>query len=658
MQGIIQKTSKILSLSFVLALALQTGFGLLTPQYAEAGYSGGRLINNNVFLDAKSMSKSQISNFLEKKNSGLATKKATLDCYGQNSQERKLYKAAGAPCDQKVKASTIIYYAGQIYGISPRVILATLQKEQSLITTANPTSWQYRNAMGYGCPTDGDCTSSGFYRQIDFGTWALRYHFERARKNNTWWNTSSGWVCGTKKKYYKPNLYPNQNVTFIDGNGVSYRTHKLKNAATSAFYCYTPHAYNNPDGLYGRAPYGTKGQYYSGSYNFVYWFERWWGSTTTAPTYEYSLVSKKLYSDSARTNEISISPTLDAGEKVYVKIRVENEGNATWTNDDLKLATAKGNGSSSEFYNDDWLASGRVTTMEEDIVSPGERATFLTSFVAPSEGGTFREHFTLIDEGTAWFSYESGMYFDVTVVPNRDFAVYSDPSRTNRLDNSNLKIVQGETVYVTVAVKNDSEDIWPENRTKVATTNPNNRISDFGDGTWSSSGRPGRFTEELSPGNTGTTNFTLTAPETLGSYEEQFGLVIENGGWIDTNIAILNINVVEPSTSEMYNNESLRVGDELISRNGDYRMVLQGDGNLVIYSSGKVVWTTKTNGTNAKRLTLQGDGNLVLYKNGGQSVWASKTRKDNPNKLAIQNDGNAVLYRNGKAVWSSGTRGL
>lgn len=49
--------------------------------------------------------------------------------------------------------------------------------------------------------------------------------------------------------------------------------------ATATLYCYTPHVYNNPQGLYGLPRYGTTGLYYTGSYNFVYYFDLWWGST-------------------------------------------------------------------------------------------------------------------------------------------------------------------------------------------------------------------------------------------------------------------------------------------------------------------------------------------------------------------------------------------
>lgn len=245
-----------------------------------SAYSGGRLIDDAVFRNSSSMSAAQIQSFLESKNSGLATKKYDIECYGANSKERELYNKAGASCSQKYPTSKVIYYAAKIYGVNPQVILATLQKEQSLITTTNPTSWQLSQAMGYGCPTTGSCSSeSNFAYQIDSGTWVLRYHYERANKNNSWWNKSDGWTCGTKKSFYTPNLYPKQNVTFKDGNGVSYRTHYIENAATSAFYCYTPHAYNNPQGLYGLPKYGTKGEYYTGSYNFVKSFESWFGST-------------------------------------------------------------------------------------------------------------------------------------------------------------------------------------------------------------------------------------------------------------------------------------------------------------------------------------------------------------------------------------------
>lgn len=215
------------------------------------------------------MTTGSIQSFLVSKGGGLANRSFVLNCFGPNSKERQWYTAVGAPCDQTVPASHIIYYASQIYGINPQVVLATLQKEQSLVTTPNPTDTQLARAMGYASST------TDFFSQVDSGVWLLRYNYERARGNMTWWNTSSSWVCGTTKNLYNPNLYPGQNVNFVDHDGVYYRTHYLHNAATSSLYCYTPHAYNNPQGLYGLPVYGTTGRYYSGSYHFVRWFQQW-----------------------------------------------------------------------------------------------------------------------------------------------------------------------------------------------------------------------------------------------------------------------------------------------------------------------------------------------------------------------------------------------
>jgi len=249
------------------------------PKPAFASYDGGNIINDGMLLNASAMSANDIQNFLVGMGSGLATRTFYFNCVATDASE-PYYRNAGAPCEQTVLASQIIYYASQIYGINPQAVLATLQKEQSLITTANPTSWQIDQAMGYGCSTTTGCVASNFLYQIDNGVWVLRLHTERARGNMTWWFTQTDpWVCGTEKNFYKPNLYPNQNVSFYDEDNVYYRTHFIANAATSAFYCYTPHAYNNPSGLYGLPQYGTTGRYYSGSYNFVYYFEKWFGST-------------------------------------------------------------------------------------------------------------------------------------------------------------------------------------------------------------------------------------------------------------------------------------------------------------------------------------------------------------------------------------------
>lgn len=59
------------------------------------------------------------------------------------------------------------------------------------------------------------------------------------------------------------------------------------------------------------------------------------------------------------------------------------------------------------------------------------------------------------------------------------------------------------------------------------------------------------------------------------------------------------------------------------------------------------------------RLVMQGDGNLVLRNPAGKPCWASNTAGNSLSRVAYQSDGNFVV-RNpaGVALWASGTVGL
>ena len=83
---------------------------------------------------------------------------------------------------------------------------------------------------------------------------------------------------------------------------------------------------------------------------------------------------------------------------------------------------------------------------------------------------------------------------------------------------------------------------------------------------------------------------------------------------------------------------------------------MQGDGNLVLYRGSTVLWART--GLKAVRLTNQADGNLALFDGAGTRVWASGTPGKGRSRLILQNDGNLVLYTAAtpvKAIWSTGT---
>ncbi len=113
---------------------------------------------------------------------------------------------------------------------------------------------------------------------------------------------------------------------------------------------------------------------------------------------------------------------------------------------------------------------------------------------------------------------------------------------------------------------------------------------------------------------------------------------------------------------------SLPQGVPLRSRNGAYFLVVQGDGNLVGYTSSdfcpsNAFWSSHTQGKGLApfQLKMQHDGNLVLYDANDKPTWSTGThgsaRSGVRDWLIIQDDRNLVLYRSGGAVrWASGSK--
>ena len=68
-------------------------------------------------------------------------------------------------------AAQMISEASIHFNINPKIVLATLQKEQSLLTTKNPSQRQYNGAMGAGMPDSGSVNASmqGLGNQIWWG---------------------------------------------------------------------------------------------------------------------------------------------------------------------------------------------------------------------------------------------------------------------------------------------------------------------------------------------------------------------------------------------------------------------------------------------------------------------------------------------------------
>ena len=102
--------------------------------------------------------------------------------------------------------------------------------------------------------------------------------------------------------------------------------------------------------------------------------------------------------------------------------------------------------------------------------------------------------------------------------------------------------------------------------------------------------------------------------------------------------------------------ETLRRGDNLTSSNGRYRLIMQHDGNLVLYGGRRdPLWATNTQGQRVERCVMQSDGNLVLRDKNGKVVWAANTYGHPNATLLMGDDGNVVILdEKGVIFWSNG----
>lgn len=154
-------------------------------------------------------------------------------------------------------AAHIIWQAAQDYHVNPQVLLVVLEKENGLVTDTYPNSYNYRTAMGYGCPDGAPCEdeyfgfkkqvrkAAGLFHEVLSGGWT---NYELGVNNIKYHPTNP--VCGTA-------------------------TVNIRNLATSALYRYTPYVPNNAALAAG---YGIGDECSSyGNRNFYMYFEDWFG---------------------------------------------------------------------------------------------------------------------------------------------------------------------------------------------------------------------------------------------------------------------------------------------------------------------------------------------------------------------------------------------
>jgi hypothetical protein len=101
---------------------------------------------------------------------------------------------------------------------------------------------------------------------------------------------------------------------------------------------------------------------------------------------------------------------------------------------------------------------------------------------------------------------------------------------------------------------------------------------------------------------------------------------------------------------------ALESGQQLTSVDGGFVLTMQGDGNLVLSTSGgRPVWASGTAATGAVKAIMQLDGNLVLYDDAGKPLWATNTAGNPGSSLTLEGEPNLVIYSGTTPLWTMHT---
>ena len=197
--------------------------------FSGADFDPGYIISDAQFYATDVMSQGQIQAFLEAQI-GSCSNSLCLNVLKVDTPTTTLEFGTCATYSGEAgePAARIIYKVQQACAISAKVILATLQKEQGLVTSKAPTSGVLRKAMGQGCPDTAQCDSAfyGFFIQVLSGARQL-----------AWYGNPQG--SHTSIKVGQLNSVRYSPTASCGSSNV-----QIRNRATASLYYYTPYQPN------------------------------------------------------------------------------------------------------------------------------------------------------------------------------------------------------------------------------------------------------------------------------------------------------------------------------------------------------------------------------------------------------------------------------
>jgi hypothetical protein len=580
-------SKKLLSF-FSFTAILSAAFMLLNLGQAQAAFVASRLMDDGIMDSYNVMSAADIDAFLNSRNSCISTGSgfSARDPVGYNPSDGFLYGG-------NVSAGTIIAHSAQVYEINPRVLIVTLQKEQSIITSTSCSTNTISKAMGYGCPDGGSSYSysglnlytrsgvtytdvsgicvnqaqkAGFTQQVIRAAWLLKFSEQRSKGNVGWNIQKPGWdnsddpqsfYSGYMTQGYHKRIQTESSPTYYDGyatiDGVS--TH-MDTGATAALYRYTPH--------------------FHGNQNFVNLYESWFGPTKGVDyAWEYVGISFSTGSANVMGNT-----------QVNVTLTARNTGNQSWSNSNFpaRLGTFAPTNHGSALYHSSWVNQIRPATVSQAVVMPGENGTFAFTINVPNISGPYYERFNLVAEGAVWMQDP-----DFSIQLNVTRATYKYQMVSQNSTNG-WELTPGQSSQFTLVARNTGNTTWSNSSApvKLATWAPSYRRSAFDPGTWENPYRVATLQESsVAPGANGTFVFNVTAPTSGGFYAERFNLVSEGLSWFEDPWVEFDVHVGNFYRWQMVS-QSSSTGTFTMARNSTATFT------LTVRNTGNVTWSNSS----------------------------------------------------------------
>ncbi len=509
-------------------------------------FNPNNIIDDAVFNSVNTMNAAQIDAFLNtfassciSPNSGFKA----VDPTGYNPSQGYLYGGY-------VTAGQVIYDAAQVYGLNPRVLIVTLEKEQSLVTGRNNFAGycnngdqhKYAAAVGYGCPDSGTtysysglslywrngtvvsstgttCVNSaakaGFSQQVIRAAWLFKFGQQRSMGNTGWaviqgsWNNSddpqtcySGPMTqGTFARCPSGGAAYYDGYTTIDSTSVH-----IESGGTAALYWYTPH--------------------FHGNQNFSSLFTSWFGSPV-GPGYGF-------------VDAINPPSQVLPNEVVGTQIRIRNLSGKTWYNDGnvpagqhptrLAMLSYQSNPYANP-SDPNWLGTSNQIKMQESSVADGGVATFTFTYKGPlQQVNSYFGQFVPVIDGVGFMPYIGLSFTTSTPQPVYAYSVTSSTGITANMPTS-------YSANVSYTIKNTGNVVWYNDTgskpvgaasLRILTTNPYYHSSSFYDSSsWLAPNQIAMSDAKVAPGSSTTFAFKLKTPSTPGTYSESFGLVLD-----------------------------------------------------------------------------------------------------------------------------------